>query len=182
MLLTNRTSTLGEGSFLGALGIITRKGSMSWLFHSAEFPFVCVCVASFILAPLPQVLCIQNIQRHSCSCHCSCCCDNSQQFVVVLYKSEPWGIPSPLNFSLKLQMAFDSFSITINRGPAAIQRELLLSFTSFLKYLIAIQLSRENPSYLSNPYEEKVCILSQIHHFKAEGDLEYNLIISHNQT
>lgn len=45
MLLTNRTSTLREGSFLGALGIITRKGSMSWLFHSAEFPFVCVCVS-----------------------------------------------------------------------------------------------------------------------------------------
>ena len=74
-------------------------------------------------------------------------------------------------------MPFDSFSITIIRGPLAILRELLLSFTSFLKYLIAIQLSRENPSCLFKPCKEKGWILSQIHHFKTEWPLEYILMM-----
>lgn len=146
---------LGGVSSAGLEHHLKRKITLGCLAHFTEFSVcVCMCVFTYSGSTSPGP-CIRYIQCHSCSCQCSCCCDNSQQFVVQC-ESEPWGTPCPANLSLKLQIPFDSFSITIIRGPLAILRELSLSFTSFLKYLIAIQLSRENPSCLFNPYEEKV--------------------------
>jgi hypothetical protein len=113
-------------------------------------------VSAFTLtSSVPQALCPGSVQAAAGAVTCPPCGDKSQQFAVVLCGSEPQGVNFFSNLSLGLQMPFDSFSITIIRGPLTILRELLLSFKSFLKYLIAMQLSRENPRGLFSTCKKK---------------------------
>lgn len=146
LLLTNRISIFGIDPDWRLWSSSRKKSHPVMVYPPSRNPWVClnvyVCVRllpSSSKKQLPFLWLLWQLSN-----------------LLLFLESELWGAASSLNLSLKRQMPFDSFSITIIRGHSAVLTELLLSFMYFLKYLIAILISRENTSCLFSAYQDRV--------------------------